>query len=281
MTNIILFSDKRNRETRLRRSVISIDDTDFLMEVQSARRRSILLMTSNDDLGLSSGSPTNWKQAWQDFSISPDNIRNMLPLNRSNSGGSECEEERILRNPIPELSSGKNGAKTVATADKSSSLDELSSPDSKTPPSSLELSRDSITIAGPEHAESRHPSWYNRLGAISRREHQQEKAYHDTLDDHHEATIVQALKRNTRHPYFQNWHRRKSSRDGLDFSRDVALAMRHNSIYAMADSLTKIPDFCLCNDDANENDDCHNGYIQDTRPAANQKTQKCVLDLIA
>jgi hypothetical protein len=250
--NILLFGDKRHRETRLRQSVVSIDDTDYLMEVRSARRCSIDLMT-NDDINLSSRrSPNDWNRVWNDFSVSPENIRNMLPLNKGKNGGGKAGEED-----------------TIATVDESSS---------------------SLKTDGTAPAEPRHPSWYNRLGAISRWEHRQEKAYHDTLDKRHEASTIQALKQNQKHPYYKFWHRRNSSRDGLDFSRDLALAQRHNSIYAVAGSSTQLPapdvlntNSDNSNDDNNEseNDDSNNGYFQGARPVSNPKTTKCVLDLIA
>lgn len=249
-TNILLFGDKRNRETRLRQSVISFDDTDYLMEVRSARRCSIDLMT-NDDINLSSSRiPKDWNQVLNDFSISPENIRNMLPLNNGNNPGGKVREED-----------------TVATADESSS---------------------SLKTDGTAPAEPRHPSWYNRLGAISRWEHRQEKAYHDTLDKHHEATTMQALKQNQKNPYYKFWNRRNFSRDGLNFSRDLALAHRHSSIYAVAGSSIQLPEpdalntnSDTSNDDSNENNDSKNGYFRGTRPVSNPKTTKCVLDLIA
>jgi hypothetical protein len=177
-TNILLFGDKRNRETRLRRSIVSIDDTDYLMEVRTARRRSIALMTANDDIDLSSGSPTNWNIVWKDFSISPDNIRNILPLNKGKNGGSSCGGEVILGNPLPDLSPGNNSPQTNAHRNGSPSSreplsfknhpsvpDQISS--SLGPPDSLSATAD----ASP--SKPQHPAWYDRLGAISRREHQQ------------------------------------------------------------------------------------------------------------
>lgn len=276
---IHLFGDKRHRETRLRRSVVSIDDTDFLMEVRSARRRSIETM-ANDDIGISAISPANFRRAWNDFSISPDNIRNIFPLNRSQNEARQAEEE-LLKETIPDLLPGTKTDQTDSVEDESSSSkkpiqSELSSPLPK-PPSSVPATSNS------EATESPHPAWYNRIAGLARRERQQEKDYHDTLDDHHKAKEENAFRRNQNHLYFRNWQRR-SSRDGLDFSRDVALALRHDSIYAMADSVTFLPsfdDFAMETDTSEETEKMDNGYIQDTRPAANPKTTKSVLDLIA
>ncbi len=273
-TKILLFGDKRHRETRLRRSVLSIDDTDFLMEVRSARRRSIEAIV-NDDILLSSRSPMNWNRVWNDFSISPDNIRNIFPLNGDKDG-----EREVQQNLLPDLRQTTDGKASITPMDESSAHKETISSN----PPSLSTKRSSLsslthTTNNSDQTEPPHPAWYNRLGAMARRERQQEKAYHDTLDEHHKAKTVKALRQQQTHPYW----RRKSSRDGLDFSRDVALAMRHNSIYAMADSLTILPPvdaFDIDNDDS-ENQHCNNGYIQDTRPAADPKTKKCVLDLIA
>jgi hypothetical protein len=99
--------------------------------------------------------------------------------------------------------------------------------------------------------------------------------------------MLRALKQKHNHRRLQYWHRRNSSRDGLDFSRELVLAMRHNSIYAMADSFTLLPSsdpFKTYNDisEGNEDqvDDSQNGYFQDTRPAASPETKKCVLDLV-
>ena len=281
---IILFGDKRHRETRLRQSVFSIDDTDFLMEVRSARRRSIETMT-NDDILLSSRSPSNWNRIWNDFSISPENIRNVFPLNKGKNGEREVEEKEksILVEPIPDLLPRKNSDKNVATVDKSSSSNEtpLSNPSSSLKPPSSSVAS---CTHNPDTIEPTHPAWYNRLGAIARRERQQEKDYHDTLDEHQKAKTAKALRQYQNHPYFKNWQRRQSSRDGLDFSRDVALALRHDSIYAMADSFTLLPSqdaLTTDNDMPNDNENVDNGYIQYTRPAGNPKTKKCVLDLIA
>ena len=284
-TNILLFeNNKRNRETHLRRSILSFDDTDFLMEVRSARRRSIEIM-ANDDLLLSGVSPTNWKRVWSDFSISPDNIRNVFPRSRGSNELKEVEEEEEktpLEVPNLDVSKTKSdeGSSSIEASSSSSSKASLSL--SKPSSSSVTSTTDSSqTKQAPHHA------WYNRLGALARREQQQRKDYHDTLDEHHEAKNECALRKFQNHPYnFRNWQQRKSSRDGLDFSRDVALALRHASIYAMADSLTALPSCDAFGTDAeisdeNENRNVSNGYIQDTRRAANTKTRKCVLDLIA
>jgi len=245
------------------------------MEVRSARRRSIEMM-GNDDIMISSKSPMNWNRVWGDFSISPDNIRNIFPMNKG-------VEEKVAQNLLPDLMQRNSGeASTTATEDSSSaketpSSNALSSPRKLSSSSSL-----TQTTNDSETTKPTHPAWYNRLGAIARRERQQEQAYHDTLDEHHKAKTIKALRQQqSHHPY---WHR-KSSRDGMDLSRDVALALRHNSIYAMADSFTLLPPsdaFNFDNDDSeNGNRSCENGYIQDTRPAADPKQKKCVLDLIA
>ena len=276
---IQLFGDKRHRETHLRRSVLALDDTDFLMEVRSARRRSIEAMAV-DDSGISVASPANWKRAWNDFSISPDNIRNIFPLTKSQTDPRKVVED-LLEDPIPDLDSDPNASQVdESSSSKGTTQSESSSPLPK--PSSS-----SVASTSPSEAiESPHPAWYNRLAALARREHQQEKDYHDTLDEHHTAKKVNAFRRNQNNVFFRNWQQRKSSRDGLDFSRDVALAMRHNSIYAAADSVTFLPpddSFMVDTNavDEDENKNIHNGYIQDTRPAANPKTTKSVLDLIA
>jgi len=291
-SSILTFSDKRQRETRLRRSVVAIDDTDFLMEVRSARRRSIDLM-NNDDMDLYPRSPTDWNRVWYNFKRSPENVRSMMASNTDKNRGRICEqEEAILRNPIPDLLPKIQDDKIVITVETSSS--NSSSSPSVPSPSSLAPQHRLTTTAGTAPDDPQRPSWYKRLGAISRRQRQQEKAYHDTLDEHHEAKTFQALKKHQNHPYFQYWNRSNSIRDGMDFSREVTLAMRHDSIYACADSLTQLPlddafhsdsDMNNANNgDENENGNfnfnSNNGYIQDTRPAVSPKTKQCVLNLI-
>ena len=283
--NIELFSEGRHRETHLRRSVVAIDDTDYLIEVKNARRRSIVMM-AGDDTGIPNSNSAELKQIWNQFAISPSNIRNMLSGGKGRDSGSEVEEEKTSSNPIPDLPRGKNENATTVTP---SSSEELLSPISS---SSLQETSSSSLAPSPSSSSAdkstkimQYPKWFNKLGAISQRERQQEKAYHDTLDEHHEARMRKAMKQKKNHPY---WRRRNSSRDGLDFSRDVALALRHNSIYAMADSMTQLPSFdafdidsnILNIDERNKADNSNNGYVQDTRPAANPKTKKCVLDLI-
>lgn len=304
--DIILFSDKRHRETRRRQSIVSIDDTDYLMEMRSARRRSIVLM-NNDDTGVSSsgsgpegGVSPGWNQVWNNFNISPDNIRNILPLNsnintNSNSNknkngvGFESEEEAILRNhPIPKLLPGKQqqDAETVNTADESDSSRRSSSKSSSSF-SSASSNHAMATALPDEHQQQQqkqkeHPAWYNNLGALSRWEHRQEKAYHDTLDERNEATAIQTIQNQNRNQNNRFWQRR-SGRDGLDFSRDVTLAARQDSIYALNDSVaqfTLVDDFDSNSNNTDDNEN-NNGYLQDTRAATNPKTKKCVLDLIA
>lgn len=284
-SSILTLSDKRQRETRLRRSIVAIDDTDYLMKVRSARRRSIDKM-NNDDIDLHISTPTDWNRVWYNFTHSP----------ASNTDKSRCmkceQEEAILRHPIPDLLPKIQDDKIVSTVE-SSSPNSSSSP-SVTASSSLAPQHRLIATAGTAPDDPQRPVWYKRLGAISRRERQQEKAYHETLDEHHEATTFQALKKYQNHPYLQYWNRSNSIRDGMDFSRDVALAKRQDSIYACADSLTQLPlgdAFQFDsernnatngdkNDNSNFNSNSNNGYIQDTRPAVSPKTKQCVLDLI-
>eukprot|EP00533_Pseudo-nitzschia_delicatissima_P016032 CAMPEP_0197278830 /NCGR_PEP_ID=MMETSP1432-20130617/19201_1 /TAXON_ID=44447 /ORGANISM="Pseudo-nitzschia delicatissima, Strain UNC1205" /LENGTH=217 /DNA_ID=CAMNT_0042745263 /DNA_START=174 /DNA_END=827 /DNA_ORIENTATION=- len=216
----------------------------------------------------------NWNRLWGDFSISPDNIRNIFPMNKG-------VEEKVSQNLLPDLMQRNSGEAPTTATDESSSNKET--PSSNALSSLRKLSSSSSlaqTTSASDTTKPPHPVWYNRLGAMARRERQQEKAYHDTLDEHHNAKTIKALRQQqSHHPYW----RRKSSRDGMDLSRDVALALRHNSIYAMADSFTLLPPSDAFNYDNNdsENGNCENGYIQDTRPAADPKQKKCVLDLIA
>mmetsp|Transcript_16906 Transcript_16906/g.35318 ORF Transcript_16906/g.35318 Transcript_16906/m.35318 type:complete len:147 (+) Transcript_16906:3241-3681(+) len=143
----------------------------------------------------------------------------------------------------------------------------------------------------PKAQQQERPAWYTRLGAVSKLERRQEKSYHDTLDERHEAATAETTAVKTS----WNWNRRRkqnnskrrnpnhrgSSLDGLDFRRDIMLANQQHSIYAMADSVTHLPsmaDFNNDDDDANEN--MKTGCMQDTNLASNPKTKQCVLDLI-
>ena len=74
-----LFSDKRFRETRLRRSVVAIDDTDLLMQMRNDRRRSIISMNKDDG---SSGDGRAWNRVWNNITTSPNNLRNNLSSTR-------------------------------------------------------------------------------------------------------------------------------------------------------------------------------------------------------
>lgn len=297
-----LFSDKRHRENRLRRSVVAIDDTDFLMEMRSARRRSIVLM-NNDDMHVSSGENTGWNQVWN--TISTENIRNILPLNRSltRANEAECraidgEEADVLRNPIPKLQPGEEqrDSQTVTTENETEcSLASFPSESSRNTSmqsisSSLRRSLDPTTETRSGELGRQRPPWFSHLGALSRWERRQEKAYHDTLDERHEVTAAKHSRANPNHhqQYIPNssllqWQRRGSSRDGLDFSRNIDLAKRHDSIYALADSVTQFPAMNEFMKECNEVDDfdINTGYRQDLRPAVDLKTKKCVLDLIA
>ena len=301
-----LFSDKRFRETRLRRSVVSIDDTDFLMKVRDDRRRSIISMNTDD-----TGVP--WNRVWNSIPIPPDNLRNILPLNR-NSGGSRAtsvgesedtdeDTDAISKNLAPNLQKLTQDTESEATTDEScsngksslnSSISSLKTSGSSSFSSLLESPKPSTaaTISMlPRAQQQERPAWYTRLGAISKLERRQEKSYHDTLDERHEAATVEATAVKTS----WNWNRQRkqnnsdrgipnhrgSSPDGLDFRRDVMLANRQDSIYAMADSVTRLPsmaDFNDDDDDANEN--MKTGYMEDIKLASNPKTKQCVLDLI-
>ena len=117
--DINLFSDKRPAAHRQRRSIVSIDDVDHLMELRSARRRSMVLLM-NDDIDISSrsnggGNNNNAGAFWKN--VSPQNIRNLVQTNSS------TVEENILQNPIPKLGKQKQkhdcDSETVTTADES------------------------------------------------------------------------------------------------------------------------------------------------------------------
>jgi hypothetical protein len=289
-----LFSDKRMRENRPRRSIISIDDTDHLMDVRAARRRSIVLLTNaHDDIDVYSSN--SWNHLWKN--VSPDNIRNMLNKNK----------EAILQNPVPKLGTGggappgkqqQQDAETVVTADesepsrRSSSTSTLSSSTTRTP--SLSSSSISSGSTIPQQQQQQQSSWRSRLNAISRWEHRQEQEYHDTLDERQK--VQQNSNNNTKKAGYR-WPgaRIQSVRDGLDFSRDVNLARRSESLYAMADSFTDLyannMDDLHDNDNDNNNDNKYdneyernsngNGYMQDNRKSSSPKTKKCVLDLIS
>lgn len=297
-----LFSDKRHRENRLRRSVVAIDDTDFLMEMRSARRRSIALM-NNDDMQISSGEKTGWNQVWN--TISQENIRNILPLNRSLNRAKDSERRAIEDKeddalPIPKLQPGKaqRDSQTVTTENETecssnsfpSGSSRNSSMQSISSSSSLRRSLDPTTETRSGELGRQRPPWFSHLGAISRWERRQEKAYHDTLDERHEVTAAKHSRAspNLHQQYLPKssllqWQRRGSSRDGLDFSRDIDLAKRHDSIYALADSVTQLPAMNEFMKEYNEldGDDINTGYRQDLRPVKDPKTKKCVLDLIA
>ena len=265
--SIDLISDKRMRENRPRRSIISIDDTDHLMDVRAARRRSIVLLTkAHDDIDVSSNN--SWNHVWKN--VSPDNLRNML----------NKEEKAILQNSVPKL----EDAETVVTADESESSRQFSS---------TSTISSSGTIPLPEKNQQQQSSWRSRLNAISRWEHRQEKEYHDTLDERQK--VQQDINKNKKAGYRWPGARQQSIRDGLDFSRDVNLARRGESIYAMVDTFPElsanINDLHNNNNDDNNNDNSNNndnnyesnsnGYMQDTRKSSSPKTKTCVLNLIA
>mmetsp|Transcript_55032 Transcript_55032/g.61487 ORF Transcript_55032/g.61487 Transcript_55032/m.61487 type:complete len:293 (-) Transcript_55032:180-1058(-) len=279
--DINLFSDKRPATHRQRRSIVSIDDVDHLMELRSARRRSMVLLM-NDDIDISSrsngGNNNNARAFWKN--VSPQNIRNLVKTNSS------TVEENVLQNPVPKL--GKQKQKHDYDSEAVTTVDE-SCPSRLSSSTSISSSRSSSTsscgtIPLPEN---RIPLWCKKINAISRWEHRQEQAYHDTLDER------QKMKeRQQQHNQWgRYWPGRKQSiRDGLDFSRDVHLASG-GSIRAFADSFREP---CTIDDDLNNKNDVNdmdhknnnnanhnNGYLQDTRPSSSPKTQKCVLDLIA
>jgi len=282
--DINLFSDKRPATHRQRRSIVSIDDVDHLMEVRSAHRRSIMLLM-NDDIGTSSHSNDNNNTGAFWNKVSPENLQNLLKKNST-------VEETVLKSPVPKLALGKkeHNSQTVTTADESYPSG-LSSSTSMTSSQSSQSSSTSSygTLPLPKN---RIPLWCNRLNAISRWEHRQEQAYHDTLDKRQKAKEQQQQQQQQQqhNQWGRYWPGRKQSiRDGLDFSRDVHLASGDESIRAFADSFTELLaiDDDLNNkndvkdDENNNNTNHHNGYLQDTRPSSSPKTQKCVLDLIA
>ena len=278
---IQLFNEKRFRETHLRRSVVAIDDTDFLMQMRTARRQSIASM-QNDDNAL-----FQWKgRVWNNIteSISPAGVsRNdnndlaSIKDRTASTSISECDDDddeggdrivadTFLKSSVASLRGSETA--TAATADESLSSSSLSS--------SLHLdakntTRDSSSLRG-SASELQRPAWYTRLAAISKWERTQEKAYHDTLDERHEAN--HSKHKQNHKPHFWQWQRQK---DGLDFSRDVVLAAgRQESIYAFADSLTDLPSA-----DGNENGgDGNHGENDISRNGNMAKTKKCVLDLI-
>jgi hypothetical protein len=277
--SIDLISDKRMRENRPRRSIISIDDTDHLMDVRAARRRSIVLLTkAHDDIDVSSYN--SWNHVWKN--VSPDNIRDML----------NNQEKAILQNPVPKLEGStappppgkqqQQDTETVVTADESESSRQFSS---------TSTISSSGTIPPPEKNQQQQSSWRSRLNAISRWEHRQEKEYHDTLDERQK--VQQNISKNKKAGYRWPGARQQSIRDGLDFSRDVHLARRGESIYAMVDTFPELSanmnDLHNNNNDDNNNDNSNdnnyegnsNGYVQDTRKSSSPKTKTCVLDLIA
>jgi hypothetical protein len=279
--SIDLFSDKRMRENRPRRSIISIDDTDHLMDVRAARRRSIVLLTdAHDDIDVSSNS---WNHVWKN--VSPDNIRNML----------NKKEKAILQNPVPKLGGGtalpgkqqqqqQQDAETAVTADESK-------PSRRSSSTSTLSSSSSISSSSTLPQQQQQQSWRSRLNAISRWEHRQEKEYHDTLDERQK--VQQNSNKNKKAGYRWPGARQQSIRDGLDFSRDVNLARRGESIYAMVDTFPELSadtnDLHNNDNDDNNNDSDNdkdyernsNGYMQDTRKLSSPKTKTCVLDLIA
>lgn len=284
--NINLFSDNRVRENRLRQSITSIDDLECLMIERSARRQSIISMMNEEAADVSNRTI----DANALFKISPDNIRNLLALNkkRSSSSSSSSTVEGGTLNHLPNLVPANGSSSSLSEQTLSSTL--------TTSPQEL-TSQSSLNPAPP-------PSWFNKLNALSRWEHRQERIYHETLEERQ--------KLRERHPQhqFRNsnqttmgrriWPGRKeeSLRDGLDVSRNVDLCGR-DSIHALADSFTELSATSKIygDDDDSNNDNTrqldnegnsnrrHNnnncGYLQDTRPSTRPKTQKCVLDLVA
>mmetsp|Transcript_6630 Transcript_6630/g.19089 ORF Transcript_6630/g.19089 Transcript_6630/m.19089 type:complete len:336 (-) Transcript_6630:199-1206(-) len=325
-----LFSDKRFRETRLRRSFVSIDDTDLQSEMSNALPHSIT-ETTHDGIDASSNSSLDspaWRnRVWNNIRISPDNFRNILPLRNCSSGGKttigkehEFNDDHdsdenlgvILENLV--LKTPQGGKESEGTADESSSSGNFSL-NSTVPPqspsirehdsastleSSLSLSSETSAQSSALNSAIHPPACFTHLGALSKLEHQHEKTYNDTLDEHHEAKTVGLLRTMNRQYHPNNrprirWPRREQPRDGLDFSRDVLLASRQDSIHAMTDSVRHLPssysnerDDCdrdghghgHGNDDANQRRVRSSTDARDGRSAMVPKAKKCVLDLI-
>mmetsp|Transcript_9055 Transcript_9055/g.20725 ORF Transcript_9055/g.20725 Transcript_9055/m.20725 type:complete len:298 (+) Transcript_9055:171-1064(+) len=291
--NTMIFNDKRLRETRLLQSVRAFDGTDFMMEQKSARR---LSTEKNDDIDISSVSSNSNTSAdwnvWNKFRISPNNLRNVMNKGNNNSGEIKT---------VPELPSEKEDANTVATADLSyasnnSSPQQVSASSPTSTPLATTPEETATTTAESEPSEPQHPRWFNRLKAVSLFERRQDKAYSDAIEKRHDEANATARNDNSKNDsnqkknYRRRWYRRGSTRDGMDFSRDVALARYHDSIRAMADSYTDLSSNNSLhpngdnNGDDNGTDDAVNhrgGFFQHSRAVPSPKMKECVLDLVA
>eukprot|EP00536_Pseudo-nitzschia_multiseries_P003201 jgi/Psemu1/7166/gm1.7166_g len=279
-----LFSEKRFRETRLRQSIVSIDNTALLMEMRNARPHSVTPRSHDavDSAPKSSSDSPAWRnRVWNNISVSPGQLRNILPRKKGrgeaiiieeeddldNDGNSNNEDPGITLENL-DIETRKGDKESETTADKSRSS--TNSPMDSTVPSQASNSRHQDSLSHPQSSlplpvetspqatASNNNAWYTELGELSKLEHRHEKAYHDTLDERHEATAVNML-RTTSHQHhpnnrrFLHWPRRGQARDGLDFSRDLLLANRQDSIYAMADSVRHLSSTEY---DDNDRDDC-------------------------